>query len=219
MTKPKTNLVLKFLPVVVIGLVSGMGMDHHSRSFIDELKEKLEVYNKNFHVEKAFLMTDRFVYRPGEELWFKAFVSSRSLAPVSVNSEDLFVKLINNNGQELIYRRYPLFNNMSTGRVIIPKSTIPGKYWLVAYTGWMKNGCPEEAFRKEILVSKYYEKRFVTEVSFNRNTYCPGDTLKAGIRIVDQAGKPLANTDFEFSIGSFNESYSKGNGTTGADGQ
>ncbi len=218
MTKTQKNLVLKFLPVVMIGMVSGMGMDHHSRSFVDELKEKLQVYNKSFLVEKVFLMTDRFVYRPGEELWFKGIVASQGPVPASLNSEDLFVKLINNSGQELIYRRYPLFNNMSTGHLIIPKSTIPGKYWLVAYTGWMKNGCPEEAFRKEILVSKYYEKRFVTEVSFNRNTYCPGDTLKAGIRIVDQTGKPVANTDFKFSIGSFNESYCEGNSTTDAEG-
>ncbi|MBN1144977.1 MAG: hypothetical protein JXA72_11175 [Bacteroidales bacterium] len=218
MTKNQVNLVLRFLPVALIGLVSGMGMDHHSDTFVDELKEKLQLYNNNFLEERAFLMTDRFVYRPGEELWFKGIVSSRGLIPMQVNSKDLFIKLINTSGQEVIYRRYPLFNNMSAGRLIIPKSTIPGKYWLVAYTGWMKNGCPEEAFRKEILVSKYYEKRFVAEVNYNRNIYYAGDTLKAIVRIVDQTGKPVANTDFDFFIGTYSESKNKGNGTTDAEG-
>lgn len=218
MTKTRINLVLKFLPVLMIGLLSGMGMDHRSISFIEELQEKLQVYNENFSVEKVFLMTDRFAYRPGEELWFKGIVASRNVAPVRVNSEDLFIKLINSNGQEVIYRRYPLLNNMSAGRLIIPKTTIPGKYWLVAYTGWMKNDCPEEAFRKEILVSKYYEKRFITEVVFKNTLYASGDTLNAFIKIFDQSGKPLANSDFEFSISSFNESYYEGNGTTDAAG-
>lgn len=218
MTKSQVILVFRFLPVILIGLVSGMGIDHHSSTFIDELKEKLQLYNSNFLTEKVFLLTDRFVYRPGEELWFKGIVSSRSLTPMQANSEDLFIKLINSSGQEVIYRRYPLLNNMSTGRLIIPRSTIPGKYWLIAYTGWMKNDCPEEAFRKEILVSRYYEKRFVAEVNYNRNAYYLGDTLNAVIKIVDQTGKPLANTDFEFSIGTYTESKYKGNGTTDADG-
>ncbi|MFO7370242.1 MAG: hypothetical protein R6X09_08240 [Bacteroidales bacterium] len=218
MTKTQVNLALRFLPVMLIGLVSGMGIDHHSSTFIDELKEKLQLYRNNFIEEKAFLITDRFVYRPGEELWFKGFVSSHGQASMPVNSEDLFIKLVNTGGQEVIYRRYPLVNNMSAGRLIIPKSTIPGKYWLVAYTGWMKNGCPEEAFRKEILVSRYYEKRFVAEVNYNRNIYYTGDTLKAAVRIFDQTGKPVANTDFEFSIGTYNESKYKGNGTTDAEG-
>lgn len=217
MTKSQINLVLRFLPIVMIGLVSGMGMNHHNNSFVDELKEKLQLYNRNFFVEKAFLMTDRFAYRPGEELWFKGYVSTNSLTP-QVNSEDLFIKLINSVGQEVVYRRYPLVNNMSSGRLIIPKSTIPGKYWLVAYTGWMKNSCPEEAFRKEILVSKYYEKRFASEITFNQDVFFSGDTLKADIRIVDQTGKPIANTDFEFSIGSYSESKYKGDGTTDAAG-
>ncbi len=217
MTKTQINLVLRFLPVVMIGFVSGMGMNHHTSSFVDELKEKLRLYNRNFLMEKAFLMTDRFAYRPGEELWFKGFVGSNSME-TQVNSEDLFIKLINSNGQEVVYRRYPLDNNMSSGRLIIPKSTIPGKYWLVAYTGWMKNNCPEEAFRKEILVSKYYEKRFSFEIAFNQDVYYSSDTLKADIRIVDQTGKPIANTDFVFSIGSYSESKYKGDGTTDAAG-
>jgi hypothetical protein len=218
MTKTQVNLVLGFLPVVLIGLVSGMGIDHHSSTFVDELKGKLQLYKNNFFVEKAFLITDRFVYRPGEELWFKGIVSSSGSTPMQVYSDDLFIKLINSSGQEVIYRRYPLINNMSAGRLIIPKSAIPGKYWLVAYTGWMKNGCPDETFRKEILVSKYYEKRFVAEVNYNRKIYYPGDTLKAVVRIFDQTGKPVANTDFEFSIGTYSESKNSGNGTTDAQG-
>ena len=64
---------------------------------------------------------------------------------------------MNSRGEEIIYRRYPLIDNETSGKLVIPRSCIPGKYWLVAYTSWMKNRCPEEAFRKEILVGKYFE--------------------------------------------------------------
>ena len=78
MTKTRTNLVLRILPFIMIALVSGRGINNDD-AFIDQLKAKLIKYNKDYYVERAYLMTDRYVYRPGEELWFKGFVASTSL--------------------------------------------------------------------------------------------------------------------------------------------
>jgi uncharacterized protein YfaS (alpha-2-macroglobulin family) len=88
-------------------------------------------------------MSDKFVYRPGEDLWFKGFVASSDVQEQPLYSEDYFIKLLNSNGEEIIFLRYPLENNQVYGRLNIPRSSIPGRYWLVAYTGWMKNRCPK----------------------------------------------------------------------------
>jgi hypothetical protein len=213
MTKNQTNLVLKVLSVIILVFLSGMGIEKDD-SFIELLKKKLNGYNKDYYIEKAYLITDRNVYRPGEELWFRGFVTSSGLSIPQSNSDDFFIKLLNSNGEEMINRRYPLTNNQTSGRLIIPRSSIPDKYWLVAYTGWMKNRCSREAFRKEILISKYYEKRFYVEAVFDQEVYYPNDTLQVRLKIIDPTGKPIPETDFEYSIGTFSEAVIKGTGQT-----
>ncbi len=173
----------------------------------------MEKYNNNFTEEKAYILTDRYVYRPGDDLWFKGFVTSgRNIS--KPNSKDLFIKLLNSRGEEIIFRRYPLSENQASGRLLVPRSAIPGKYWLVAYTGWMKNQCPREAFRKEILVSRYFEKRFLVEVLYDKSVYSAHDTMNAVIKITDAAGRPISGTGFDYTIGTFKKTEVKASGET-----
>jgi hypothetical protein len=210
MTRLKRSPTLLILPVILaVMIMSGFGI---KKSFIEELKAKLKQYNLDFHNEKAYLATDRFVYRPGEDLWFQGFVTSIPFGQQDPFSEDLFIKLINSKGDEIISRRYPLNENLATGRLLIPRTTIPGKYYLVGYTGWMKNQPPQEAFRKELLISKFFEKRFRVEVLYDNKFYYPEDSIKATIRLIDPIGKPLTGTGFDYTIGSIGKTYIKGTG-------
>lgn len=208
--KIKINPVLHILPLAAIILLSAArtGMED---PFIEMLKNKLEQYNEGLSIERAYLMTDRYVYKPGDNLWFKGYVTSTG---DQIKSEDFFIRLLNSQGEEIIYHRYPISYDETSGHLTIPKSCIPGKYWLVAYTGWMKNRCPEEAFRKEILISKYFEKRFHVEMAFDKRTYFSHDTLSANLQIFDAAGKPVAETPFDFNLGSLKKTDFKGSGKT-----
>jgi hypothetical protein len=213
MIRTKTNLILNLMPLALMVFMFGAGVSTDD-SFINSLKEKLLQYNKDFFVEKTYLMTDRYVYRPGEHIWFKGFVTSSGKKEQPSHSEDYFIKLLNSNGEEIVNRRYPLVHNQISSGMLIPRSSIPGRYWLVAYTGWMKNRCSQEAFRKEILISKYFEKRFQVEVTFDKVVYDPFDTLNAAIRILDLAGKPITETAFDYTLGSFAKTITKGNSKT-----
>jgi hypothetical protein len=211
-TKTKTFLIAGLLTVALIVFVSG-SRSSKDDPFIDHLKNRLMQYNKDYPVERTYLLTDRFVYKPGEDLWFKGYVST-SGEHLEMKSEDFFVKLLNSKGEEIISRRYPLTGNQANGRLLIPRNSIPGRYWLVAFTGWMKNQCFEEAFRKEILISKYYDKRFQVDVVFGKTFYYSGDTLNAVITITDPNGKPMPAIDFDYEIGTFNRTETRGSGET-----
>jgi len=215
MTRVKPNTISYVLPVFVFVFIALAGTRFED-SFLEELKKRYASHINNFPTERAYLMTDRFVYRPGEDMWFKGFVTSVNHKSYS---EDLFIKLLNSNGEEVLNRRYPLFSNTASGRLNIPRSCIPGKYWLVAYSGWMKNRCPEEAFRKEILISKYYEKRFQSEVMYDKFYYYSGDTVDAHIRILDPSGKPIPETYFEYTVGSLKKSDIKESSKTDVKGK
>lgn len=213
MTKTKTSLTSRVFALALVVLLTG-SRSQPDESFIDILKARLERYLQHNPVEKAFIITDRFVYKPGEDLWFKGIVVSSASNPLELNSEDFFIKLMNGKGEEIISRRYPISGNHASGRLLIPRTTIPGRYWFVAYTGWMKNQCLQEAFRKEILISKYYEKRFLAEINYENAPYYAGDTLKATVKILDPAGKPIPGIDYEYRIGSLTHREIKGSGET-----
>ena len=201
--KPKPIMLMLLSGMMVLFLAFGHDTN---KSFIDELKVKLKQFNQSHHFERTFLMTDRFVYRPGEDVWFKGYVMSSAKSQSDQLSQDYFVKLMNAKGEEIIFRRYPAKNNQVSGRFLIPRTLIPGKYWLVSYTGLMKNQSPKEAFRKEILISRYYEKRFLVEPIFNKSYYFPADTMIVMVKITDALGKPIDDVNYEYSIESFDDS-------------
>jgi len=217
MTKTQTSMTLRILTGALVVLLSGSRSETDD-PFIENLNISLKKYAVDYRVERVYIITDRFVYKPGEDLWFKGFVVSSGEEPNKPKSEDFFIKLLNSKGEEIISRRYPVMGNQTSGRLLIPRSFIPGRYWLVAYTGWMKNQCAYEAFRKEILISKYYDKRFLVEPLYGKDTYHAGDTLNVRIRILDQTGKPIPETDFEYTLGSFDRREIKGSGNTDTEG-
>ncbi len=217
MAKRITGLILFIIPGLLVLLLSGFGKSK-DKSFIEILQDKLNRFNRDFFTEKAYLVTDRFAYRPGEDVWFRGFIASRLGPNKDSGSEDLFVKFMNMKGEEIISRRYPLIENRVTGRFIIPRTSIPGKYYLVAYTSWMKNQPVEDVFRKEILVGKYYDKRFQATILYDQSFYYAGDSMHANIRLIDPAGKPITETEFEYTLGSFNKSLIKGYGRTSPQG-
>ncbi len=186
-----------------------------AQSSIDYLKSRFSQYNSITRPERTYIVTDRFVYRPGEDLWFKGY----AVSGFTQTSDDFFIRLISDRGDEVVFRRYPLTQNETSGRIVIPRSCIPGKYWLIAYTGWMKNGCPEEAFRKEILISKYFERRFTVNTLFDKLSYNPGDTIRALLQVIDPSGRPVATTPFDFFVETFRKSLLKGSGTTDVKGK
>jgi hypothetical protein len=213
MSKKITGLTLLIVPVALVLILSGFG-NINDKSFFDVLQEKLIRFNRDYYNEKAYLVTDRFAYRPGEDIWFSGFVSSQVWPHSDSSSADLFVKFVNIKGEEIITRRYPLTDNQVTGRFIIPRTSIPGKYYLVAYTGWMKNQNVRDVFKKEILVGKYYDKRFQVEILYDRSFYYAGDSMHANIRLIDPAGKPIAETEYNYILGSFKKDLLKGYGKT-----
>jgi alpha-2-macroglobulin-like protein len=217
MAKRITGLILHIVPVALILVLSGFG-DTKEKSFPDKLHDKLDRFNRDFYTEKAFLVTDRFAYRPGEDIWFQGFVSSQVGLNNDSSSKDMFVKFVNMKGEEIISRRYPLIDNQATGRFLIPRTSIPGKYYLLAYTGWMKNQNPRDVFKKEILVGKYYDKRFQVDILYNKSFYYAGDSMHANIRLIDPAGKPIQETEFTYTLGSFSKDLLKGYGKTSQQG-
>ncbi|HRG11193.1 MAG TPA: hypothetical protein PLJ08_21650, partial [Cyclobacteriaceae bacterium] len=66
--------------------------------FIRRLKVSLEAYQQKFTEEKVYLQLDKPFYKPGEDIWFNAFVvNSNTNRPTHI-SDVLYVELIDPKG-------------------------------------------------------------------------------------------------------------------------
>lgn len=102
--------------------------------------------------EKIYLHTDRQVYTPGDDLWFKGYLTNAQDGRLIATSKNLYVELIGpaNNllGREII----ALNNGLGKGDIQIPDSIAAGNYRLRAYTNWMRNFGNNFIFEKSITI-------------------------------------------------------------------
>jgi hypothetical protein len=203
--------VYQFL--LLVGILTGMDQ---KPEFLISLTRNAEKYNQSFPSEHLYIETDRAYYRPGDELWFKAY--ARNTLSNQELSNDLNIKLVDVFGKQVLYLRYPLYQNTSNGYLVLPALLEEGKYYLIGYTGWMKNMPVSDAFTKEIIVSNHIERTIDISVEFSRKLYYPGDQVEGRIfaRMLD--GSALKRTKYSFICRSANRNIFSGWGEIGESG-
>lgn len=180
--------------------------------FPSSLIENAEKYNLSFPTEHVYLTTDKSYYKPGDELWFKA-ITKNSLQDKEL-SNDLNIKLIDVFGNQVLNLRFPLLNSESKGYLVIPAYISDGKYYLIGYTGWMKNLPVTEAYRKEIIVSNNIQRKLNLKVSLTGKLYYPGDKVEGVIQISFPDGSPAKSVRFSYTCSSIKKLICQGAGTS-----
>ena len=106
-------------------------LDSFSAKFITTIRA-----NQN---QRAYLVTDKSVFRAGEDIWFKAFVFNSVSQKLSNKSGFLFADIVND--KDSIIKRLILdaTNKQVSAHIQLPDSLATGYYWLRAYTKQMAN--------------------------------------------------------------------------------
>jgi hypothetical protein len=180
-------------------------------TFPDKPADRIDWYNKFFPMEKVFLHTDKYIYKAGETIWFKAYITSRTCERIPLYSNDLYIKLLDQQSGEMIYRRYPIVDNMVSGFLVLPRSTLEGKYYLVAYTSWMKNNDPGYIFNKELIVAKNNKRKIIADFRLLNGETCLTDSFMAVLMIRNQTGEPVADANVAYSIQDADRNLKQGN--------
>jgi hypothetical protein len=184
------------------------------KTFPDKPADKIDWYNKFFPMEKVFLHTDKYIYKAGETIWFKAYITSFTGERLPLYSNDLYIKLLDQQSGDVIYRRYPIANNMVSGFLVLPRTTMEGKYYLLAYTSWMKNNDPGLIFSKELIVVKNNKRRILADFRLINGETCLSDSLAAILMIRNQTGEPVADAEVAYSIQEVDRNLKQGNSVT-----
>src|SRR5690349_10873338 len=92
----RKNYLISTIAILIISIFSFQAAE--DPLFVKKLIESLKQYNTNYPEEKIYLQLDKPFYKPGDDIWFNAFVlNSNTHKPTSV-SDVVYVELVDPKG-------------------------------------------------------------------------------------------------------------------------
>jgi hypothetical protein len=107
---------------------------------------------KSKSADQVFVQLDRNMYRPGDSIYFQAYIRNRFTNLFETKSSSLYALLSDNNQVKIDSSRFRIINSTSTGWMTIPATAQPGKYHFAAFTARMQNYDPVDAFQLDLYV-------------------------------------------------------------------
>lgn len=117
---------------------------------VDEFKDRVNGYYHEKIGSTLFVHTDKSIYIPNESIWFKAYL----LESDPLQHEVLYLRLLDDQNKIVLQSQFLVYDVRSHGDMLIPITTAPGRYRLIAYTDKMITFDPENVFIQQIQVIK-----------------------------------------------------------------
>ncbi len=146
-----------------------------------KLQERFENYQQLSTPDRVYVHTDRPLYSPGDDIWFKAYVRDAASFKASTLSDVVYVDLINPAGGKVYQRRLLAIDGHVKGDFRLPDNIPGGTYTLKAYTNWQRNF--KDYFEKTIYVQKSVIPKLAMQLDFDKKAYANGDVVKATLDI------------------------------------
>jgi len=199
----KRTLTLALTACSVVALLviltgAGGGFPAKSNPFLEQLKQKTQQFTSHLTEDRVYLQFDKPFYKPGEDMWFGAFVRNGADMKKSKQSEILYVDLINPKGNVQQSIKLVALNGLSHGDFHIDENWPGGLYKVKAYTKWQENQKESFTFEKEFLVQKVVLPNLKMKLDFDREAYGPGDVVTASLDLQTNANQALANHPFNY---------------------
>lgn len=210
-----TGLLLSI--IILTGLTSFRVIQPDN--LIEKLKASLTKYNNILPGEKIYLHTDKPFYKPGDDIWFKAYLLESSGHRPSKISEVAYVELINPKGNIEKKLTLPVVNGYTHGDYRITEAMPGGIYKIRAYTNWMKNEGDSCWFEKDVQIQKVIFPRILLKLEFEKETYSAGDIVKSTLWLRNIEDAPLRNKKFTVQVSLNGVHYKELSSQTNSDGE
>lgn len=115
--------------------------------FIDKVINPLQ--NNQLFFEKAHIHTNKTTYFPTDNIWFKAYVGGFNNRP-SLKTTCLYVNLLDSKGNLIKSKTIFIFKGTGKGQFQLNDTLELGKYYIQAYTNYMRNFGDNNYFVQEI---------------------------------------------------------------------
>lgn len=159
--------------------------------FIGDLKKQLQTYTQNHPEEKVYVQFDKAFYKPGEDIWFNAFVLDGQTHKPSGISDVLHVELSDPKGATVQSLTLFVEDGTTRGDFHLNENTAGGLYTVKAYTQWMQNAGEAVFFKKKLQVQAVITPRLLLKADFEKKAYGKGDAVAATLIVKDLTNEPL----------------------------
>ena len=168
------------------------------------LLQDLSKTAKNFQ-EKVYLHTDKPYYYAGDSLFFKGYFAYGNPYLRDGLSKVLHVELISEDRDILLAKKYPIRDGIVVGDLQLPDSLDGERYYLRAYTNWMRNYGPNQYFMQALPVLNPYKRIVTTEgisqwinqgvkLQSNKINFGPREEVNVTLQLSDPKGRPAPAT-------------------------
>jgi hypothetical protein len=139
---------------------------------------------KNYQ-EKVYLHTDKPYYYAGDQVFFKGYFAYGNPYLREDLSKVLHLELVSGERDIVIEKKFQIKDGIVVGDFYLPDTLSGEKYFLRAYTNWMRNYGPNQYFLQPISILDPY-KRIAPEETFtnwkNQGTAMQADKTQFGTR-------------------------------------
>lgn len=214
--RPMKTLIL--LSTTLLCSIFLLSFDADPSKSLQKIIEKLRSFQKDNSQDYVYLHIDRPFYKPGDDIWFKAYLTDAEYAP-NKRSEVVYVELINPKGAVETKLTLLTSNGSGFGDFKIPNSAPGGIYKVKAYTNWMKNFGEDNCFEKKIQVQKVILPRVLMKLDFQRKAYGAGDRVLADFELNGIDKTAITNKAVDCVISLNGNEIDRKNFTTNAEGK
>jgi hypothetical protein len=165
-----------------------------------------------------YVHTDRLTYLAGESLFFKAYILNNSGSGYNLNSDTLFVALIDRDGTTVSSGKFPVKDKQVSGSIMLSRFLTEGNYILIAYTSGMKYLTPDKIYSGIIIVEKARGTGIRINVALEDTLYSPGNTVTASI-LSSGRNEKAVSASFTYKLQNTREDLYNGEGKTDRDGR
>ena len=177
-------------------------LDYNAEKAI--LLQDLAKTAKNYQ-EKVYLHTDKPYYYAGDQLFFKGYFAYGNPYLRDELSKVLHVEVISSERDLLIEKKFPIRDGIAIGDFYLPDTLNGEKYFLRAYTNWMRNYGPNHYFLQPLSVLNPY-KRIVNEeaastwtnqgvsLETDQPVFGPREKVTLTLKLTDSKGRPATTT-------------------------
>jgi len=198
----KTLFLLAFI------LFSGMLLSAQEQSPIPKISQQLTDYFSYNPQEKVFMMTDKVVYKPGETIWFQAFVSGPNNQLLHEENLELFVKLYDKTGKQVVQDIFKMKSGSCPGDLNIPDDLQKGSYFLVATTS--VHNLPEEISCTPITINPQYSNQLVATAIVKDSISVSGQKNELELTLRNVSGEIQKNTTLRYQMKNGDQIIEKG---------
>ncbi len=209
-------LTVGALLLLFIVTAAGNGFPVKTNPFITKLKSKLSAFDKHLPEDRVYLQFDKPFYKPGDDIWFGAFVRDAKTMKRSTKSDILYVDLINPKGNVQQKIKLVAYDGFTKGDFKLDQDVLGGIYKVKAYTKWQENSKKGFVFEKEIQIQKVVLPNLKMKLDFDRKAVGAGDQVVASLDLQNNDNTPLANHAFEGKVKIGGEAFKTIKGKTDA---